>query len=172
MKFSNEQIKSLQLPSIDVIEYEKPDITYRKVLMYSILIFAFVLLVGYFVVGCFAEKLLTLPILLIVMLTWSILTGLAIIFTVKSYDNLGYALRDKDILSKSGVFFKSIVIVPFNRVQHSEIEQGPIERLFGLAELTLFTAGGDDETISGLSFDKAQMLKNYITAKVAADEEE
>jgi len=96
------------------------------------------------------------------------------VLSIKSYDYQGYAIRDKDIIYKTGIFFRSSLIIPFNRIQHCEIEQGPIDRLFGLAELSLFTAGGSgsDLKIPGLAQDRANSLKNYITNKVAQDEEE
>ncbi|MGB4960930.1 MAG: PH domain-containing protein, partial [Saprospiraceae bacterium] len=86
----------------------------------------------------------------------------------------GYALRERDILFKSGVFFRSVIVIPFNRVQHCEIEQGPINRFFDLAVLSLYTAGGSssDLKIPGLTMRMANNLKSFITDKVAIDEEE
>ena len=92
----------------------------------------------------------------------------------KSYFYEGYALRQRDVVYKSGMWFRSTIIVPFNRVQHCEINQGPIDRYFGLSELSLFTAGGSssDLNINGLSQETAAKLKHFITNQVAQDEEE
>ena len=64
----------------------------------------------------------------------------------------GYAVRDKDILYKSGVLWRSAQAVPFNRIQHAVRGSGPVERGFGLASLTAYTAGGSggDLRIAGL----------------------
>lgn len=40
-----------------------------------------------------------------------------------------------------GVFWRSEVFVPRARIQHTEVQTGPIARRFGIAKLTLFTAG-------------------------------
>ena len=40
-----------------------------------------------------------------------------------------------------GVVWRSEVLVPRSRVQHLDIERGPIERRFGLATLVVHTAG-------------------------------
>ena len=82
----------------------------------------------------------------------------------------GYAVRDKDIVFKSGVFWRSITAVPFNRVQHVETSNTPLDRKFGLANLQIFTAGGSggDLSVSGLGADTAEQLRIYILEKVGA----
>ena len=54
----------------------------------------------------------------------------------------GYAVRDRDILYKSGVFWRSVRVVPFNRVQHTKTDSTPLDRQFGLENLSVFPAGG------------------------------
>ena len=80
----------------------------------------------------------------------------------------GYAVRDKDILYKSGVLWQSVKAVPFNRVQHAVRGSGPVERRFGLASLTAYTAGGSggDLRIAGLGEDVAERLRTYIVGKL------
>jgi len=106
--------------------------------------------------------------------SWVLVTLFFIFLSYKSYFYEGYALRQRDVVYKSGMLFRSTIIVPFNRVQHCEINQGPIDRYFGLSELSLFTAGGSssDLNIPGLSQDTAAKLKQFITNQVAQDEEE
>ena len=82
----------------------------------------------------------------------------------------GYAVRDKDIVFRSGVFFRSVTAVPFNRVQHVETSNTPLDRRFDLANLQIFTAGGSggDLSIAGLGADTAEQLRVYILEKVGA----
>jgi membrane protein YdbS with pleckstrin-like domain len=40
-----------------------------------------------------------------------------------------------------GLIWRSEVLVPRTRVQHLDLERGPIERRFGLATLVVHTAG-------------------------------
>lgn len=174
MSFSNHQIQSASLPSISDITFEKLDPSYRKISVITSCIFCLVLLIVYFVVGDFVEVLYQWPWILLFAIAWSVLSGLIIILAVKGYEYEGFAIREKDILYKSGIFFRSVVVIPFNRVQHCEIEQGPVDRIFGLSSLSVFTAGGSssDLTIPGLAHDKAHHLKQFITNQVALDEEE
>ena len=80
----------------------------------------------------------------------------------------GYVVRDKDLVYKAGVLWRSVKAVPYNRVQHAETASGPIDRRYGLARLTVFTAGGSggDLRIDGLSSDVAERLRAHIAIKL------
>ena len=82
----------------------------------------------------------------------------------------GYALRDKDILFRKGVIWRSVTAVPFNRIQHVETSSTPMDRRYGLATLQLFTAGGSsgDLKIDGLGKDVAEQLRVFILDKAGA----
>jgi membrane protein YdbS with pleckstrin-like domain len=54
--------------------------------------------------------------------------------------------------------------VPFVRVQHARISQGPIERSFGLATLEVNSAGPDLH-IHGLPADDAERLKIVVVER-------
>ncbi|WND03784.1 PH domain-containing protein [Temperatibacter marinus] len=81
----------------------------------------------------------------------------------------GYAIRDHDIHYQSGLIWRKVVTLPFNRIQHVEIESGPVDRLFKLSEVKIFTAGGGktDMAIPGLEFAKATELRDYIVHKAS-----
>lgn len=82
-----------------------------------------------------------------------------------------YALRSKDIIYKKGLIWSKRISIPFNRIQHAEVKQGPIERIYKLHNLKIFTAGGSssDLSIPGLTEDNALKLKNFILNKVEED---
>ena len=79
-----------------------------------------------------------------------------------------YAVREKDISYEKGILFRSLTTVPFNRIQHVEIDEGPISRLFGLVSLSVFTAGdsSDDLKVSGLLKEEAKQIKEFISNKI------
>lgn len=87
-----------------------------------------------------------------------------------SIPRMGYALRDKDIVFKSGVFWRTVTAIPFNRIQHVEKDSTPLDRRFDIANLKIFTAGGagGDLKIDGLSADGAEKLRVFILDKVGA----
>src|SRR3546814_11606695 len=53
----------------------------------------------------------------------------------------GYAMGDNRLRVVRGILFRSDSVVPFGRVQHIDVNQGPLERYYGLATPTLHTAG-------------------------------
>lgn len=80
-----------------------------------------------------------------------------------------YALREKDITYRKGWLFYSTTTIPFNRIQHSEVSQGPVEQNYHLSTLKIYTAGGSssDLSIPGLEDDEAQRLRDFISKKVS-----
>ena len=86
----------------------------------------------------------------------------------------GYAVRDKDIIYRSGVFWRTVTAIPFNRIQHVEKSSTPLDRRFNIATLQLFTAGGSggDLKIHGLSAETAESLRTFILNKVGSSIEQ
>ena len=80
--------------------------------------------------------------------------------------------EDEDELHiRSGMLFRRLTVVPFGRVQHIDIAQGPIERSHGLATLILHTAGtrGASVPLPGLARDLAERMRDRIRAKIRQD---
>ena len=82
------------------------------------------------------------------------------------------ALREHDILYKSGVLWKSYKAIPFNRLQHIELRRSPIDRGLDLASLSFFTAGGNygDLNIAGFRHEQAQQIRERILAIMNKEE--
>ncbi|MCA1762922.1 MAG: PH domain-containing protein [Cryomorphaceae bacterium] len=85
------------------------------------------------------------------------------------FSRRGYALRERDLTYRKGWLFYSTTTLPFNRIQHTEVSQGPVEKKFELCTLKIFTAGGStsDLSIPGLEEEEAQQLRDYISKKAA-----
>lgn len=91
-----------------------------------------------------------------------------------SVPRIGYAVRERDIIYKSGVFWHTVTAVPFNRIQHVEKSSTPLDRRFNIASLQLFTAGGSggDLKIHGLPAKAAEKLRFFILEKIGASVEQ
>ena len=77
---------------------------------------------------------------------------------------LGYAERDEDLLVRRGVMFRSLVVVPYGRMQFTDVEEGPLMRALGLATVKLHTASAStDATVPGLVAPEAARLKDRLT---------
>lgn len=86
------------------------------------------------------------------------------IYTVFKYRVWQFEIRDDDLYLERGVFTRVTTVVPFVRVQHVDIQRGPIERLAGLGSVVVYTAGsrGADVTIPGLTPERASDLQRRL----------
>ncbi len=84
----------------------------------------------------------------------------------RNYRAWGYRLEERVLLIKRGVWFRSVKLLPLPRLQHVDIKRGPLQRKFGLASLTLHTAGTHAASIElpGLDADEAVRLRDHLVA--------
>ena len=175
MFFENQEIDTSSLPNIAETTFQKLSKNYVSVRYIGNTIFFLLLLGGLFSIYIETSIIEDYPTLWYGLLAfWCFWLITSFLLVKLGYDIRGYVLREKDIIHRKGVLFKSTTTIPFNRVQHCEISQGPIQRLFNLHTLEIFTAGGgkSDLAIPGLEGDTAQQIKEFIVKKTAIAEEE
>ena len=97
-----------------------------------------------------------------------LLMGLITILQKIAFNKKSYALRERDIIYRSGILANHTIIIPFNRIQHVGMNEGFISRFYGLAQLQIFTAGGSssDLKISGLLKEEAETIREAIMQKI------
>ena len=79
---------------------------------------------------------------------------------------MGYAERDDDLLIRKGVLFRSLVVVPYGRMQFVDVQAGPLDRWGGIARVQLHTASpGSDASIPGLVPAEADRLRDRLAAR-------
>ena len=82
----------------------------------------------------------------------------------RTWRSWGYVEREDDLYITHGVLFRSLVAVPYGRMQLVEVASGPLERAFGLATVTLKTASAEtNASIPGLAPDEATRLRDRLT---------
>jgi Uncharacterized conserved protein len=169
MDFLNHPVLPESLPRAEAVELKPLSPDYLKVMRWQWLISMFILLAILGILFSFIPTLQQpLPIAmagggwLLVAVAWYVLMH-------KSFANKGYAIRDKDVIYRTGWIVRTTHTCPFNRIQHSTVAMGPLERQYGLARLVLFTAGSSsaDMRLPGLTQEEAQNLKEWITKKIA-----
>lgn len=172
--FSNEQVHTEYLPTIDHINFKSLHKEYLTAQIIGSGIFWLIITIGITTILLFKhEKMPTVVVYTLPIVAFLILC-LHFFLTIKGFKRKQYGLRERDIIYKHGLIWRSTTIIPFNRVQHAEVEQGPIERLFDLSRLKVYTAGGSssDLSISGIRLEEAHAMKFFIMNKTALDEEE
>lgn len=79
---------------------------------------------------------------------------------------VSYAERDDDLLVRKGVMFRSLVVVPYGRMQFVDVEAGPLDRALGIARVQLHTASpGSDASIPGLVPEQAATLRDRLARR-------
>ena len=79
---------------------------------------------------------------------------------------IGYAERDDDLLIRKGVMFRSLVVVPYGRMQYVDVQAGPVARRFRIAQVQLHTASpATDASIDGLEPAEAERLRDRLASR-------
>lgn len=90
--------------------------------------------------------------------------ALAVVAPPLAYARWRYGFLGDLLLMRYGILFVEERAVPVRRMQHVDLVRGPIERLFGLATLVVFTAGNEGSAfrVPGLRIARAQELRDRI----------
>jgi len=165
--FSNLQIDVEQLPQHQQISYQPladnaPIATAASWLL--IFVFVYILTAGGYLINLPLIQNYPVPVYLFEFA----LTALSIYWSFFSHRYKGYALREQDILYKTGVLWCKKTVLPFNRIQHIETHRSLLQRKLNIASLRLYTAGGlkADLVISGLDSSRTDEIKQFLLSKI------
>lgn len=167
VEFPNKSVPTSELPSISQLVTEPMNEMYRPVNMGTHILVATVAITV--LTAARFQPFFTLPkdlmeiypTALIVVMT---VTLLALIYQFFADPKKRFAVREHDIHYESGLIFRKTLSQPILRIQHVELKRGPIERMFNLASLQVFSAGGATHTfeIPGLAHQQAITLRQFI----------
>ncbi len=79
---------------------------------------------------------------------------------------------DSEVLEiRGGVLWRHLRKVPRSRVQHTDVEQSPLERHYGLATLVIHTAGTEHArvTLHGLAHATALEIRDHLLPREHVD---
>jgi len=114
--------------------------------------------------------------------TYWILTGLLILCMIESiltifilpklkWKRWRYEVHEHEIDLQRGVLIVKRTIIPMNRVQHVDTQQGPLLRKHHLATVTISTAATVHE-IPALDLEEADQLRDSISRLARVDEDD
>lgn len=168
MEFTNQTIDISTLPKFEETALNPLQKSYFKVMLIQFGIVYGILLIGIIALYFISIKELIQDKIVYFAIGWLVLVVLNFLYLRISFAKKGFALREHDVIFKSGVISETTTIVTNNRVQHVALHQGMFSRIFGLASIELFTAGGSssDLKINGLLLDDAKKIKESVSLKI------
>jgi uncharacterized protein len=85
-------------------------------------------------------------------------------FPAKKLARYRWRLTDAGLEIHRGVWWRSEISIPRARVQHTDVQQGPLLRKYDIAKLIIHTAGTENASIEleGLKFATAQRLRDAL----------
>ncbi len=88
----------------------------------------------------------------------------AYLWPAARHRRLRYLVDEGGLRIRRGVFWRMVIWIPITRVQHTDFSQGPVQRRFGLATLTVHTAGtaGASISLEGLEYEIAKRLCEHL----------
>ena len=88
----------------------------------------------------------------------------AIAFEVFRYFTLKYSFGAEELVVRRGLIFRSERHIPFDRIQNINLTQGVLHRLFGVADVSIETAGGKEPeaVLKVLSVDAVAHMRRRV----------
>lgn len=165
-EFINDNIPIGDLPAYEEVPLNSLHPNYWKVIVINISLLLIFFAVA---IGCILwlkEQLIShIYIIAILFIVFAVVLFIMFRF---SFLKRGFAIRERDIIYRSGILATTTTIIPFNRIQHVSLNEGWISRLYKLGRLEVFTAGGASGSlkIPGLEIEVAQSIKELLLKKV------
>jgi len=137
------------------------EIDYVKVSRYHYIIWMLIICIPVGLIAFFEDGFLFVSILLVLL---ALFVFSIFFFPKKHYLNTKYGLIEDVFYVQRGIWFKKRAAVAQNRIQHTDVSQGPIARRYNLATLTMHTAGmrEADIHVPGLKYEDAIAMRDHL----------
>ncbi len=175
--FSNQECSINDLEAPAEMNFEALSPAYKKMLFVSTLVVALSAIVlnlagNLLATGSF-QSMLSSIVAVIASGFLILAAGLGLTLPKLLWRSKGYQLREHDLHYRRGLIWQRVTSLPYVRVQHVELESGPVERYFKLATLKFYTAGGGsaDMTIPGLPFGTASKIRSFVMVRAGVGDE-
>ena len=103
---------------------------------------------------------------------WSLLAvGALVVLSLWQYFTYRYGATDDSLVVRSGLFERSLRVIPFARIHNVALRQSALHRVFGVAEVRLESAGGNkpEAEMRVLKLSDALALEALVRRRGAAE---
>ncbi|WP_259395625.1 PH domain-containing protein [Shewanella sp. SR43-4] len=113
---------------------------------------------------------LPLMIALVGLVSVTLLAAIIIKLIHLKASKIAYGLFKHEMVLREGLFWISTTALPYTRLQHVNLSQGPLERKYNLVTLKCFSAGSGlaEIDLPGLNADLAEHLRQHLLSRAAA----
>jgi membrane protein YdbS with pleckstrin-like domain len=164
--FTNETIDTKQLPRYEEVLLTSLHPKYWSVTLINLAVVFTVLVIGAGLIWYNTEELSNYALELLIGLV--IIVVVTVLLNRIAFKKKAFAFRNHDVIYRSGIIATNTMVIPYNRVQHVALHEGFVSRIFGLAKVEIFTAGGNssDLEIPGIAKEEAENIKQLLMGKI------
>ena len=162
--FSNNNVFLENIPQTENVDYSTLEKKYLNVMVLNRVIWCVITIIALIAIPILRDDNFSIYIYLSSLFIWLIIFT----FTGFSFKKKKYVFREHDLIYSSGVVFTKSILIPYNRIQHLAVHQGIFSRIYNLASIQFYTAGGSssDISIKGLSKEDADRWKEFVSEKI------
>jgi uncharacterized protein len=176
--FSNSIVDLQRLPKYQEVIFEKLDPKYKNVIVMNLSIISLIMLFASMstFISIYFRSESPVDSGVYIGLFLSVLVVIVLMFwlSIVSFKKKGYAIREKDLLYRRGILATTKTIIPFNRIQHISVSEGVFSRIYGLASVEIYTAGGSssDLRIPGIEKERAYQIKEFLMKSLTTEKQQ
>ena len=172
LNFENKEIDIQELPKLEDLKFNRVEKKYLWVLLSRTILFILIFTISGICFHYLGKTGFEFEYILYALIAINGLALIRVLMLLISFKVRAYALRENDISYQKGLLFFKQTTVSVNRIQHVELTQSFLMKLFDLAAIKIYTAGGSqsDISIAGLSKSKGEEIKNLLTEKLSKHE--
>lgn len=177
MDFKNLEIDIEDLPNFENAGLKPISRKYGWIIIFNWFLFSTILLCGIIILKILEKQYITDTHFINIYFSY-IFSGAVLFLIINyiiSYFNFftkKYAIRTHDIIYQHGLIKTTTTIIPFNRIQHVDLEEGWLSRILEIKSISIYTAGQNsgDIKINGLEKDLSKNINQFILNKIKAEQ--
>jgi len=91
---------------------------------------------------------------------------LSMLYSLLAYSRFYYFVQQNELCVRSGVFRKTLINVPFDRIQSVDFKRNLVHQFLNVVSVQVDTAGtkGSELELDAIAFDKAEALRDFVLA--------
>ncbi|MCW3173037.1 PH domain-containing protein [Shewanella subflava] len=166
-----EPLQPQQLTPLTELVLTHIDNNYPKLQLYVAgIVYGLIATIVCLIIGFIVPLSITAKLLLILFIL--ITAALIIRLTYLKALTICYGVFKGELIMRQGLFWISTTALPYTRLQHVNLSQGPLERQYQLVTLKCFSAGSGEAEINlpGLNADTAEHLRQHLLHQAAENQ--